>query len=490
MKINSLKIEGFNVLDNDFFIDFSNSSNLSILIGKNGSGKSSILEAAGLIFKSLYKGVKPSFKFVIDYELYEQKIGIQYNNTNFTIRINTTIYYLSDIDYLSDKGIKLLPDNIIAYYSGSNARLKKVFNFGKYVQSPFLYVEDRHFKLILLTLLSSNIQLHKDFLDTNFQISTNNNFEFKLNIQLFSKKLIEQIREIDENFNFHLREILTIQDLMTITMQEISNSDNQNAEIILKEIEKIWQTISASEILKYCLEMPYRFRNNMFQFTFEYNNLEDFMYRIGGEIDFFKNLLDLTSKGVLKNVDFKFIKNNDFVNYTAFSEGEKQLITVIGLKELISGESNLFLLDEPDTYLHPSWQNLLVNQFLENQSNNTIATTHSVNILKNISKKHIFILKNIDNEIKVFEPPKSTFGRDVNSILNEAMEVNERNSQMDKLLDEYFEIISQKNFDKAELKKNDILKLAQENDEEYFRVDEPEFIRANAIIERMKVLGR
>jgi predicted ATP-dependent endonuclease of OLD family len=490
MKINSLKIEGFNVLDNDFFIDFSNSSNLSILIGKNGSGKSSILEVVGLIFKSLYKGVKPSFKFVIDYELYEQKIGIQYNDESFTIRVNTNVYYLSDTDYLKDRGIKLLPDNIIAYYSGSNIRLKNIFNFGRYIQSPFLYVEDKHFKLILLTLLSSKIQSHKDFLATNFYVNDNNNFEFNLGIQLFPKKLIEQIREIDENFIFHLSEMLTIQDLIPITIQKISKSDNQNAEIVLKKIDKIWQDISASEILKYCLQMPYRFMNNMFYFSFEPNDLVDFMYKIGGEIDFFKNLLDLTSKGILKNVDFEFFKNNNLVDYTAFSEGERQLITVIGLKELISGESNLFLLDEPDTYLHPSWQNLLVNKFLENQSNYTFVTTHSANILKNISKKHIFILKNINNKIQVIEPPKSTFGRDVNSILNEAMEVDERNSEMDKLLDEYFTIISERDFNNAILKKKEILQLALEHEEECFGYDEPEFIRANAIIERMKVLGR
>lgn len=58
--------------------------------------------------------------------------------------------------------------------------------------------------------------------------------------------------------------------------------------MILKEIDKIWQNISASEILKYCLEMPYRFRNNIFHFAFEPNDLENFMYRIGGEIDFLK----------------------------------------------------------------------------------------------------------------------------------------------------------------------------------------------------------
>ena len=40
MKLNKLQINGFNILQNGFVIDFNNTSNLSILIGKNGSGKS------------------------------------------------------------------------------------------------------------------------------------------------------------------------------------------------------------------------------------------------------------------------------------------------------------------------------------------------------------------------------------------------------------------------------------------------------------------
>ena len=54
------------------------------------------------------------------------------------------------------------------------------------------------------------------------------------------------------------------------------------------------------------------------------------------------------------------------------------------------------------------------------------------------------------------------------------MEVDERNSEVDKLLDEYFAIISKKDFDQAEQKKNEILKLAQEHDEEFFNIDETE----------------
>lgn len=463
MKINSLKIEGFNVLEKDFFIDFSNSSNLSVLIGKNGSGKSSILEVVGLIFKSLYKGTKTSFKFVIDYELYEQKIAIQYNDENFIIRVNANVYYLSDTDYLKDRGIKLLPDNIIAYYSGSNIRLKNIFNFGRYVQSPFLYVEDKHFKLILLTLLSSNLPLHKEFLSNNFYVSIDNSFSFELNLQLFSKKLIRQIMEIDENFIFYLKQGINIRDLFEITKQNISNNTSEYKEIILDKLHNIWQNVIANRLFEESLNKSYKFKDNTFQFSFNFEELENFLYIIGGEIDFFKNILDLTSKGILTNVNFKFKKNSNFVDYTAFSEGERQLLTVVGLKKLISGESNLFLLDEPDTYLHPSWQNLLIESLSNKYTNDKIImTTHSAKLLGYIENKSMFILENG----QWVQDYKNVYGRDINWITEYVMEDKPRKVDIIEKIQKVYTLIEEEEYKKADISIKELENLIGSNDKD------------------------
>lgn len=52
MKLKSLYIKDYNILQ-DFSIDFT--SNLSVLIGENGSGKSSIIECLAYIFGHLHK---------------------------------------------------------------------------------------------------------------------------------------------------------------------------------------------------------------------------------------------------------------------------------------------------------------------------------------------------------------------------------------------------------------------------------------------------
>lgn len=51
MKIKNLKIEGYKNLD----LELIHNADIIALIGNNGSGKSNLLEALSLIFRSLYK---------------------------------------------------------------------------------------------------------------------------------------------------------------------------------------------------------------------------------------------------------------------------------------------------------------------------------------------------------------------------------------------------------------------------------------------------
>lgn len=460
MKLNILHINGFNVLQNDFFIDMTKSSNLSVLIGKNGSGKSSILEAIGLIFKSLYKGIKPSFNFVIDYELNGQKIGIQYDS-DFSIRVGTSVYQIDNLDYLNAKGIHILPDNIIAYYSGNNERLKQVFNFGRYIESPFLYIKDEHFKLILASLLTSNLDRHRAFLNENFQIHIDNDFILKFRIKLFEKKLIEEISQIDENFKFHLFHLLDIRDLLTITRQSITNANHENTYQVLEKISFMERNFLENEFLRYCINRAYRFKNNQFEFEFSKNEITELLYLLGTEVDLFKNFISLSSRGILQNFEVKFIKDNNFVNHDALSEGEKQLITVIGLKELMSGENNLFLLDEPDTYLHPSWQNMLVDSLMDPNSNDKIImTTHSVKLLGYLTNQDIFIIENGQWLFKNF----LSYGRDLNWIIEYVMGDKPRTQKIIDKIEMAYTLMNNKKYKEAKEIVDNLVGLIGNND--------------------------
>ncbi|MCT7553637.1 ATP-binding protein [Aliarcobacter butzleri] len=462
MKLNKLQINGFNILQNGFFIDFDNASNLSIFIGKNGSGKSSILEAVGIIFKSLYKGSKIPFTFVIDYNLEDKHIGIQ-NIEEFTIRINTNVYSMGELKYFKEtQGLDIFPDNIIAYYSGSNERLKKIFNFGKYLESPFLYLENKHFKFILSSLMCSDLERHIEFLRDNFQIEKNENFQMKLKVKLFDKKLIDEISRIDKNFHIHLKESLDLNFLFKVTLDYLYTKEKESGEIkkVLQEIEKIEFIIGSSDLLRYCMRLPHRFKNGLFEFLIDFEEVSDFIYEIGNETNLFKNFLSLSSKGILKDVETSFTKESNIVNYTALSEGEKQLITVIGIKELTTLEESLFLFDEPDTYLHPSWQNTLIEHFSELSNDQILMTTHSAKLLSFVKDRNIFILENG----QWLNQEKSTYGRDINWILEYVMYDSSRPKFILDKIKLAYELMNNEKYKDAQNIVNELVNIIGDND--------------------------
>ena len=477
MKLNKLQINGFNILQNGFVIDFNNTSNLSILIGKNGSGKSSILEAVGIIFKSLYKGSKIPFTFVIDYNLGNNHIGIQ-NIKEFSIRINHDVYSMGELKYFKEtQGLDIFPDNIIAYYSGSNERLKNIFNFGKYLESPFLYLEDKHFKFILFSLICSDLDRHIEFLRDNFQIEKNKDFQMKLKIKLFDKKFIDSLFSIDRNFYIHLRDSLDLNFMFKVTKDSLYTREKELKELkeskkpqtiqtikeiqkILQEIEKIEIDIGSSDILRYCMKMPYRFKGGTFEFLIDFEESKDFIYEIGNETNLFKNFLSLSSKGILKDIKTIFTKESNIVDHTALSEGEKQLITVIGIKELTILEESLFLFDEPDTYLHPSWQNTLIEHFSESSNDQILMTTHSAKLLSFVKDRNIFILENG----QLLNHEKSTYGRDINWILEYVMYDSSRPQFILDKIKSAYEFMNKEEYKDAQNIVNELVDIIGDND--------------------------
>lgn len=59
---------------------------------------------------------------------------------------------------------------------------------------------------------------------------------------------------------------------------------------------------------------------------------------------------------LVRDVRVRVMRNGEPILFTALSEGEKQLLTVIGLMQFTRHDESLFLLDEPDTHLNPKWK--------------------------------------------------------------------------------------------------------------------------------------
>ena len=133
MRLKSLYIQDYKILQ-DFRIDFS--SNLSVLIGENGSGKSSIIECLAYIFGHLHKYFVLNDKtaefidgYKINYTINDLDVYIEShykdsksNTFNPVIRINGDNI---SIPQLKKKygDLSFLPSKIIVSYSGITERL-------------------------------------------------------------------------------------------------------------------------------------------------------------------------------------------------------------------------------------------------------------------------------------------------------------------------------------------------------------------------------
>ena len=96
------------------------------------------------------------------------------------------------------------------------------------------------------------------------------------------------------------------------------------------------------------------------QFKYLYIKDMDALRRLVGSQtpgEFFR---DLESTYVSQLIDkvrirVKLRKNEVTVTFDELSEGERQLLTVLGLMRFTAESESLFLLDEPDTHLNPRW---------------------------------------------------------------------------------------------------------------------------------------
>ena len=71
MRLLKLKVKRYKNLKN-IEIDFSNTDGKILLVGKNGSGKSNLLEVLSAIFSSVYNAennVTPSFEYDLEYKI-------------------------------------------------------------------------------------------------------------------------------------------------------------------------------------------------------------------------------------------------------------------------------------------------------------------------------------------------------------------------------------------------------------------------------------
>lgn len=463
MQLKRLYIKDYKILK-DFTIEFpyDYKKYISVFIGANGSGKSTILEAIAEIFSGLFLQQTPKFDFEIEYSV--KKIsdkswkyphsGVSSDNLMIKISGKKGEPYL--IKEKADNGYKsfglnntyALPSNIVIYYSGlseimeeickpHDERLSKAYRKGNTrINRDFFYFRPEHFNIILLSLLSFEYGDIPDFLREKAKIDGLQNIQIVLKEPYWadSGSVISDFWGASG----------TIRRFLDFICHDYSDEE-QKYEFL--DYNLIKSNITVEEIDYDKLLIKINGHNTLYAIK-EFLGEEKSLFDVLGTM-YYDDLLDKIQITLIK------IENETPIPFTVLSEGEQQAITIRGLTELLGTENTLFLLDEPDTYLHPEWQRQFIPEIQStiketiNSENFYMIATHSPNIVSVVERDSLFILE----EGNVKEIPFNSYGKNIESLLIDFFNVDGvRNKYVEKLLKEVQEIVKNRQLDSPEFK--------------------------------------
>lgn len=419
MRITKLSIKRYKNLQ-DFSWELNADYPIAVIVGKNGSGKTNLLEAIITIFQDLQlysdrdqrNKSLPKFDFELAYQHGNDndKINIK-NNGKLEITKNGEKVPLSQLETLRQDaahGKDILPKSIFVYYAGTSNRLnnltfKSIRQYRELAEKsdsqsapsqPLFYYEPLHYRCVFFVLLISNLEsIKKDFLK-DLEI-----------------KSLDYVRFIIKRPNGN-----------------DSRDENSfwNAPVYL---QRFLMFIREKSDLKFFDKNRRRLTCQISAKIFD----DEFVSSFGFERGVFQELSNLVLTQYLQNIEIYFKKNEtkETLEFADLSEGEWQRIAIRGAMEIFQGEETLFLLDEPDTFAHPRWQWEFVPDLKEaigeNNNMQAIFITHSPLVLSSVEKNAFFM------EAGQIHPMHENFGQDANMSLAK-MDVN---PQMEEVIDDF-----------------------------------------------------
>lgn len=437
MKIDKVWIRDFKNLK-DVRVDFSENNFVNVILGWNGTGKSNLLEALVLIFRNIDLNKKSDFDFEIDYFCNGHKVRIKGNKEFQGIKSYTFFKFqkgdfnISTLAQFKDEG--LLPEYVFGYYSGPSDRLSSHFQEhqkrfydallkgDEKALRPFFFARPIHSQFVLLSFFITNDVKVNNFLKDTMGIEGLDSVLFILNKPNWNSS------GGDERF-WNSRGIVKefLSHLMTVSVAPLKISRREKVDFRKTEMKEfLYLFVKDIDCLRQLKELAIIKSKDRGEESRE----------------FFKLLESIYISELLDEVRIRVkIKNSDqSLTFRELSEGEQQLLTVLGLLRFTGNKNSLFLLDEPDTHINPSWsidyiENLKsiggLEEFLttepnkkKNQSQSQIImATHNPLVIANLKKEQVHIL-NRDNDqqkISVTIPETDPRGLGVSGILTSDM---------------------------------------------------------------------
>ena len=360
MRIDKVYIEDFKNLKK-FCINLDETQMNTVLLGENATGKSNFIEALVLIFKYLDLSNSstrryPQFHFWIQYKCHNNEITIDYLGESYQITTSSDAKPIALKNFFSVDGKgKYLPKYVFTYYSGVSNRLDEIFwdhqqNFYNRIIKP----DFQQTELDDLRRLFYVKQIHSFFVLLAF---------FAL-------------PKMEKKSTAFLLDVLGIEDLESVlfVLKKASWKNDKGDErfwgasgLVQEFLSVLWDYALAPIYEDKTVNVDFRrteARKRLYLYIKDKTELKKFAQKYFDVNDekpsntfLFKALESTYISDMLEEVKVKVKKTKDgHVTFKELSEGEQQLLTVIGLLIFTREDESLVLLDEPDTHLNPLWK--------------------------------------------------------------------------------------------------------------------------------------
>jgi len=141
------------------------------------------------------------------------------------------------------------------------------------------------------------------------------------------------------------------------------------------------------------------------------------------------------------------------------------------LPRVLAQTPGVVLIDELDVHLHPTWQRRIVKDLKSTFPNiQFICTSHSPQVIGEMQPNEIIMLQD-DGNLK----PSQSFGMDSNRVLEELMKARPRNEVAEGHIRQLFDLIDRERFEDARRKIDELAVLLH-------NADDPELTRARSLM--------
>lgn len=401
-------------------IDFDQNHWITVVIGWNGTGKSNVMEALATIFRDLIQGErKPAFAFKIEYRVGAGQNTLYINidadpdreREAYIVHVATgpeaigegslTPLIYEDLETSALRGRKIslkafleaepkfLPRYVFAYYSGESDRMYQVFrpyleDFDKKLrrgEDPGLkrlfYAMPVHSQFVLLAFLIQQSKDVREFLANHLGIDPDEGIE---SVLFVLREPPWKSKDGDPRF-------WKAKGVVASFLDRLYNIALAPIEISRRVPVSLWN--------EKALQFKYLF----------VKDIDSLRKLVDGQrpAEFFRDMESTHVSQLIEEVRIRvrLRKNDGTVTFRELSEGEQQLLTVLGLLRFTAESESLLLLDEPDTHLNPRWavdylsylRTFAGQNDSDRENSHILITTHNPLAIAELEKEQVQILQ-------------------------------------------------------------------------------------------------